>query len=99
MNLSVLLIVAGLIVGGVIGWLTAPQPSSVDVGPLHIQSAGGDSGSGSTTTVTTGDNGINVNVSSNSPLDNRGERTLIFAVIGGVVGAVAAYASNRTRKA
>jgi len=49
--------------------------------------------------VTTGDNGINVNVSSNSPLDNRGERTLIFAVIGGVVGAVAAYASNRTRKA
>jgi len=99
MNLTALLIVAGLIVGGAIGWVTAPQPSTVDVGPLHIQAAGGDNGNGSTTTVTSGNNGINVNVSSNSPFDNRGERTLIFAVIGAVIGAAAGYAGSRTRKA
>jgi hypothetical protein len=98
MNATGLLVAAGIVAGGIVGWFTAPAPSTVDVGPLHIQAAGGDSGNGSTTTVTTGDNGINVNVSSNSPLDNRGERTAIFAVIGAVVGGVAAYANNRTRK-
>jgi hypothetical protein len=99
MNVSALLVAAGIVVGGIVGWVTAPQPSTVDVGPLHIQAAGGDSGNGSTTTVTTGDNGINVNVTSNSPLDNRGERTVIFAVIGAIVGGVAAYANKRTSKA
>jgi len=99
MNVTALLLVAGIVVGGVVGWATAPASSNVDVGPLHIQAAGGDSGNGSTTTVTSGDNGINVNVSSNSPLDNRGERTLIFAVIGAVIGGVAGYAVRRTGKA
>ncbi len=99
MNVTTLLLVAGLVVGGIVGWVTAPSPSTVDVGPLHIQAAGGDSGNGSTTTVTTGDGGINVNVSSNSPLDNRPERTLIFAVIGAVIGGVAAYATKRVSKA
>ena len=78
-------------------WMTAPQPSTVDVGPLHMQVEGGDNGNGGNATVTTGNGQINVNVSSNSPLDNRGSRTAIFAVIGGVIGLLLGFAFDRRR--
>jgi hypothetical protein len=97
MNAKTLLVIAGLVVGALAGWFSAPQPSTVDVGPLHMKVEGGDSGNGGNTTVTTGNGGINVNVSSNSPLDNQGSRAVIFAVIGGVVGLVAGFALDRRR--
>ena len=97
MNARTLLVIVGLVIGAVAGWLTAPQPSTVDVGPLHMKVEGGDNGNGGSATVTTGNGGISVNVGSNSPLDNRGSRTAIFAVIGGIVGLVAGYALNRRR--
>jgi hypothetical protein len=97
MNAKTLLVVVGLVIGALAGWFSAPQPSTVDVGPLHMKVEGGDSGNGANTTVTTGDGGINVNVSSNSPLDKQGSRAAIFAVIGGVVGLVAGFAFDRRR--
>jgi hypothetical protein len=91
MNAKTLLVVVGLVIGALAGWFTAPQPSTVDVGPLHMQVEGGGNGNGGNATVTTGNGQLNVNVSSNSPLDNRGSRTAIFAVIGGLVGLVAGF--------
>jgi uncharacterized protein YcfJ len=97
MNTKTLLVVVGLIIGALAGWFTAPQPSTVDLGPLHMKVEGGDNGNGGNATVTTGNGGINVNVSSNSPLDNQTSRTAIFAVIGGLVGLVAGFALDRRR--
>jgi len=97
MNAKALLVVVGLIIGALAGWFTAPQPSTVDLGPLHMKVEGGDNGNGGNTTVTTGNGGINVNVSSNSPLDNQSSRTVIFAVIGGLVGFVAGTVLDRRR--
>ncbi|HVY18612.1 MAG TPA: hypothetical protein VHA70_00855 [Bauldia sp.] len=99
MNLRVLLVLVGLVIGAVLGWATGPQPSRVDVGPLHIETQGGDSGNGGTATVTTGNNGISVNVQSNSPFDNRNSRTIIFAAIGAALGAVASYFVARSGRA
>ena len=73
MNAKTLLVVVGLVIGALAGWFTAPQPSTVDLGPLHMKVEGGDNGNGGNATVTTGNGGINVNVSSNSPLDNQEE--------------------------
>jgi uncharacterized protein YcfJ len=97
MNAKTLLVIVGLVIGAVAGWFTAPQASTVDVGPLHMKVEGGDNGNGGNATVTTGNGGINVNVSSNSPFDDRGSRTAIFAVIGGIVGLVAGFVLDRRR--
>jgi hypothetical protein len=99
MNIRVLLVLAGLIIGAVAGWVTAPQPSTLDVGPVHIETQGGDSGNGGTATVTTGNGGLNVSVQSNSPFDNRNSRTIIFAAIGAALGAIAAYFTARSGRA
>lgn len=37
MNAKVLLLVAGLLVGGVIGWLTRPEAAQINIGPLQIE--------------------------------------------------------------
>jgi hypothetical protein len=99
MNLRVLLVLAGLVIGAILGWATAPQTSTVDVGPLHIETQGGSSGSGGTATVTTGNGGVNVEVKSNSPLDDRNSRTIIFAAIGAALGAIASYFVARSGRA
>jgi hypothetical protein len=99
MNLRVLIVLVGLVVGAVLGWATAPQTSTVDVGPLHIETQGGNSGNGGTATVTTGNGGVNVEVKSNSPFDDRNMRTLIFAAIGAAVGAIASYFVARSGRA
>ena len=97
MNTKALLVIVGLVIGAVAGWLTAPQPSTVDLGPLHMKVEGGDNGNGGNATVTTGDGGINVNVSSNSPLDNQTSRAVIFAIVGGVIGLAAGVVLDRRR--
>ncbi len=98
MNTKTLLLIVGLVIGGAIGWFTAPHASSVQLGPLNVQvqNGGGDSSGGSVTA--TNDNGqINVKVGDSSPLDDRNSRTLIFAIIGGGIGLGLGFTLDRRR--
>ena len=97
MNTRAMLLVIGLIVGGIVGWVTAPKPDIVAVGPLNLQVTGSDNGSGGTVTATSKDGQINVQVGNPSPLDDRNMRTLIFAVIGAVVGFGIGFAVDRQK--
>jgi uncharacterized protein YcfJ len=89
-NLRLILLAIGLIVGGVIGWTTAPETSTLNVGPLSVEVQGG-SGDSASITATERNGEVNVKVGSTSPLDDRNTRTLIFAVIGGIVGGAAGF--------
>jgi hypothetical protein len=91
MNLRLILIVVGLIVGGVIGWTTAPETSTLKVGPLSVEVQGGSSGNSAAITATENNGEVNVKVGATSPLDDRNTRTLLFAVIGGIVGGAAGF--------
>jgi uncharacterized protein YcfJ len=90
-NLRLILLVIGLIAGGAIGWTTAPNTSTIKIGPLNMEVQGGDSGDSASITATEENGQVNVKVGSTSPLDDRNTRTLIFAVIGGVVGGAAGF--------
>lgn len=97
MNLQIILLVIGLIVGGAAGWATAPDTSKVQVGPLSMEVQGGSSGNSAAITATETNGGINVKVGSTSPLDDRNTRTLIFAVVGGIIGAAAGFFARGRR--
>ena len=98
MNTKVILMIVGLVVGGILGWMTAPQPDIVKLGPLSLEVTGGNnSGAGGTMTATGNDGQIKVQVGNPSPLDNRNQRTLIFAVIGAIVGFGAGFVADRRK--
>jgi len=96
MNLKVVLLVLGLLIGGVAGWLTAPTTDVIRVGPVSVEVQSG-SGEGGTVTATGNDGQIQVQVGNPSPLDDRNTRTLIFAVIGAIVGLGAGFVVDRQR--
>lgn len=85
MNLKVILLVVGLVIGAVAGWLTAPKSVDIQVGPVSVEVQGG-SGEGGQISAS-GENGqIQVEVGSASPLNDRNTRTLIFAIVGAAIG-------------
>jgi hypothetical protein len=90
-NIRLILLVIGLIIGGVIGWTTAPETSTLKVGPLSMEVQEGNSGNSAAITATEENGEVNVKVGSTSPLDDRNTRTLLFAVIGGIVGGAAGF--------
>lgn len=80
------LIVAGLIVGGAIGWFTAPRPAvDIHVGGVSIKVDG--SGDGGTMRASDRDGAMQVEIGKpGGLLVDPATRTLIFAVVGGIVG-------------
>jgi hypothetical protein len=92
------LLVLGLIIGGAIGWFTAPQPAvDINVGGVSIQVEGDKSG-GSVSATGDGDSvAVSVGDRSSSLLAQPGWRTLIFAVIGGIVGLVISAVTGRRK--
>lgn len=84
MNLKVILLLVGLVVGGVAGWVTAPEAVDINVGPLSVEVQG--DGQGGQLTASDQGGGLQVQVGSSSPLDDRNIRTLIFAIVGGALG-------------
>ena len=95
MNTRVILLIVGLVVGGAFGWVTAPKAVDVQVGPLSVQV---DNTNGGGTMVATGEDGkIKIQVGNSSPLDDRNTRTLIFAVVGALVGFGAGFAMDRRK--
>ena len=98
MNTRLVLLVVGLLVGAILGWATAPKVDVVKVGPLNLQVTGENNGSGGSITATGNDGQINVQVGNPSPLDDRNTRTLIFAVVGALVGLGAGTVMNQRKK-
>ena len=99
MQARLLFAVIGLIIGGAIGWLTAPAPTaSIAVGDVKVEVQQGTEG-GSMMATTPKGNGVEVKVGDGGgPFNDRTTRTLIFAVIGGVIGLVVAGVAGRTRR-
>lgn len=97
MNAKLILLVLGVIIGGVAGWLTAPPPvASMSVGPVKVQVEGDQSGGTMTATDNQG-GGMQVSVGNGGMLGDRTERTAIFAVIGGLIGLVIGVVADRRR--
>ena len=93
MNLKTILLVAGLVIGAVIGWVTAPKSVDINVGPLSVEVQG--DGNGGTMTATGQDGQLQVEVGNASPLNDRNTRTIIFALIGAVIGLGAGFVIDR----
>ena len=96
MNTRVILLIVGLVVGGILGWVTAPKPDIVKVGPLSVQ-VDNNGGAGGTMTATGNDGQIKVQIGNPSPLDDRNTRALIFAIVGAIVGFGAGFAMDRRK--
>ncbi len=91
MNVKVMLLVVGLVVGAGIGWFTVPKPAAeIHAGPLNM-TVQNDNGSGGSMTVTGKDGGLQVEVGKRSAFDDPGLRTAIFAGIAAIVGLGAGY--------
>jgi hypothetical protein len=94
LNRSALLLVVGVLIGGAIGWFTAPKPAvDINVGGVQIQVQGDKGGS----SMTAKDNGGQVQVGDRSAslLVDPLWRTILFAAIGGGIGLVAAGVMGR----
>ena len=100
MNARLLLLVIGVIVGGAIGWLTAPAPGvDLQVGNVSVKVGGNDAG-GTVTATDKGGGGLNISVGNGGGfLADRTQRTLVFAAIGGVIGLAAGFVVSRRRTA
>lgn len=94
-NLKVILLVVGLVVGGLAGWLTAPKAVDVRLGPISVQVQG--EGDGGNVTATGDDGQIQVQVGNPSPLNDRNTRTAIFAVVGAIIGFGAGFFAERRK--
>ncbi len=97
MSSKVKLLVLGIVVGGAIGWFTAPRPAvDISVGGVNVQVAGSEGGGSMKAT----DQGGSMQVAIGQPggfLPDAGTRTAVFAVIGGIIGLGAGFLADRRR--
>lgn len=74
MNSRVLLLIVGLLAGGLVGWVTRPAATEVNLGPLHAEvQSDHPAGAQETGSLTNG----------------QIEHIAIYTVLGGVIGALA----------
>lgn len=93
------LLIVGLIVGGVVGWYTAPAPAvDMTIGGVTVEVQKDQGGAELTAT---GPKGGSVEIGSGSPslLKDRTTRTAIFAIGGGVIGLVLGFVAGGRRRA
>jgi hypothetical protein len=82
MNSRVLLLVVGLVVGALVGWVTRPTATELNIGPLHAE-VQSDHAAGANNT---------------GPLtDGQIQHIAIYTVVGGVIGALAGMLATRPR--
>jgi len=97
MNAKVILLIVGLLIGGAVGWLTAPAPAlNVDIGPVSVEVQEG-TGEGGSVTATGEDGQIKVQVGQRSWLDDRAMRAIVFAIVGAIIGFGAGLVADRRK--
>ncbi len=80
MNSRILLLIVGLLGGGLVGWVTRPAATEINLGPLHAE-VQSDHAAGARET---------------GPLTNgQIEHVAIYIVLGGVIGALAGMLANQ----
>ena len=90
------LLVLGILIGGAIGWFTAPKPAvDISVGGVQIQVQGNQGGGSMTAKDNGGQVQVRVGDRSGSLLADPLWRTILFAAIGGGIGLVAAGMMSR----
>lgn len=96
--MKITLLIIGLVIGGAIGWYTAPAPAvDMKIGDVTVE-VQKDEGGGELTA--TGPKGGSLEIGSGnlSPLADRKTRTAIFAVAGGVIGLVLGFVFGGRRR-
>lgn len=83
MNAKVVLLLVGLVVGGLVGYLTRPQAAEIKLGPLSVEIQDKDSAVGARGGALT-----------SGQLQHVG----LFALIGAVVGFGAGFVADRGRR-
>ena len=97
--MKVILLVLGLVIGGGVGWFTAPEPAAeMKIGPVDVEVQKDGDGSG-TLTASDGGKSLEIAVGDQSVLDNKTYRTGIFAAGGGIIGLVLGFFFGRSRPA
>ncbi|PZQ14366.1 MAG: hypothetical protein DI565_13190 [Ancylobacter novellus] len=81
MNAKVLLLVVGLLVGGLAGWLTRPQAAEIDLLGMKVEVQGDRAAGASGGSLTTGQT----------------QHVAIFAAIGALVGFGVGFVADRRR--
>lgn len=82
MNLRIVFVLLGLLIGAVAGYLTRPEAAEFKIGGLSVEVSGNQSAGGS---------------SSGGLTDKLTRHILLFALAGGVAGLLAGFASGRRR--
>jgi len=97
--MKIALLIIGLIIGGAVGWYTAPKPAvDMKIGGVTVEVQKGQDGAELTAT---GPQGGSLEIGSGSPslLADRTTRTAIFAVGGGIIGLVLGFVVGGRRRA
>ncbi len=81
MNSKVALLLLGLVLGGVIGYLTRPQAAEISIGGTSIEFSNNKVSTGSAGSLTSG----------------QSQHIALYAVVGGVIGLLIGFATDRRR--
>lgn len=82
MNAKIVLLLVGLAVGGLVGYLTRPEATEFALGPLSIEVQ---------------DSGSSAGASGGSLTSGQSRHIGIFAVIGAILGFGAGFVADRSR--
>jgi hypothetical protein len=97
--MKITLLIIGLIIGGAIGWYTAPAPAvDMKIGGVTVEVQKGQDGGELTATGPKGGS-LEIGSGNLSPLADRTTRTAIFAIGGGIIGLILGFVVGGRRQA
>jgi hypothetical protein len=97
--MKILLLIVGLVIGGAIGWYTAPAPAvDMKIGGVTVEVQKDQGGAELTATGPKGGS-VEIGSGNRSLLADRTTRTAIFAVGGGIVGLILGFLVGGRRRA
>ena len=81
-NSKVAFLLLGLLVGGVVGYLTRPEAAEIRIGGARIEFQ---------------DNQVSAGPS-NGITEGQGQHIILYTVVGGIIGLLAGFAADRRRR-